>query len=110
MLARLHHTHIVPIHAAGQQGPWQYFAMAYVEGASLGHVLRTSRQAQTPGTRGKTTLPGLVEEAMRQSRLAASHRTRHEKLVSRSELLIPIALTLHRLAVPLHERVAAREP
>src|SRR5207248_3668236 len=42
VLARLHQTNIVPIHTAGQTGPWQYFAMAYIEGAALHHVVRTA--------------------------------------------------------------------
>lgn len=38
-LARLHQTHIVPIHAAGEEGPLQYFAMPYIEGAALHHAV-----------------------------------------------------------------------
>ena len=38
VLAQLHHTHIVPVHTTGQVGPWQYYAMAYIEGAALHHV------------------------------------------------------------------------
>jgi serine/threonine protein kinase/WD40 repeat protein len=40
VLAQLHHTHIVPIHTAGQVERWQYFAMAYIEGAALHNIIR----------------------------------------------------------------------
>jgi eukaryotic-like serine/threonine-protein kinase len=43
VLAQLHHTHIVPIHAAGVEGALQYFAMSYIDGAALHHVVRTAR-------------------------------------------------------------------
>ena len=43
VLAQLHHTHIVPIHAAGLEGALQYFAMSYIDGAALHHVVRTAR-------------------------------------------------------------------
>jgi serine/threonine protein kinase/WD40 repeat protein len=56
VLARLHHTHIVPIFAAGQEGDLLYFAMPYIPGASLGQVIHTARQteAQTPGHMSST--------------------------------------------------------
>lgn len=38
-LARLHQTHIVPIYAAGEEGSIRYFAMPYIEGAALRHVI-----------------------------------------------------------------------
>jgi serine/threonine protein kinase/WD40 repeat protein len=47
VLARLHHTHIVPIHAAGQDGDLEYFAMPYIEGAALHHVVRSARNHGT---------------------------------------------------------------
>jgi serine/threonine protein kinase len=51
VLARLHHTHIVPIHAGGQEGELQYFAMPYIEGAALHHVVRSvwRHEATSPG-------------------------------------------------------------
>jgi serine/threonine protein kinase/WD40 repeat protein len=47
VLARLHHTHIVPIIAAGRDGALQYFAMSYIDGAALHHVVRTARLHET---------------------------------------------------------------
>ncbi len=44
VLARLHHTDIVPILAAGEVGPFQYFAMPYIEGATLQHVAAVAQQ------------------------------------------------------------------
>src|SRR4051812_34454447 len=47
VLARLHHTHIVPIHAAGHDGALQYFAMSYIDGAALHHVVRTAKMHES---------------------------------------------------------------
>jgi serine/threonine protein kinase/WD40 repeat protein len=61
VLARLHHTHIVPIFAAGKEGPLRYYAMEYVQGAALSHMVRTARaiESVTPGSE----LPSLAEMA-----------------------------------------------
>ena len=39
ILARLHHTHILPIQTAGEEEDLQYFVMPYVNGAPLNRVL-----------------------------------------------------------------------
>lgn len=49
VLARLHQTHIVPIHTAGEEGPLQYFVMPYIDGASLNHVVAAARETSHPG-------------------------------------------------------------
>src|SRR5207247_1347689 len=56
ILARLHHTHIVPIFAAGQEGDLLYFAMPYIPGASLGQVIQTAQrtESRTPGHMSST--------------------------------------------------------
>jgi serine/threonine protein kinase/WD40 repeat protein len=56
VLARLHHTHIVPIFAAGQEGDLLYFAMPYIPGASLGQVIQTAQrtESRTPGHMSST--------------------------------------------------------
>ena len=56
VLARLHHTNIVPIFAAGQEGDLLYFAMPCIPGATLGQVVRTARRAElrTPGQMAST--------------------------------------------------------
>jgi serine/threonine protein kinase/WD40 repeat protein len=59
VLARLHHTHIVPIHAGGQDGDLQYFAMPYIEGAALHHVVRFAWQHEA--TRPSEETPSLAE-------------------------------------------------
>jgi serine/threonine protein kinase/WD40 repeat protein len=43
VLAELHHTHIVPIHAAGREGTLQYFAMPFIDGLGLHTVLQAVR-------------------------------------------------------------------
>ncbi|MFI5461157.1 MAG: WD40 repeat domain-containing serine/threonine protein kinase [Isosphaerales bacterium] len=69
VLAQLHHTHIVPIHAAGLDGALQYFAMSYIDGAALHHVVRTAQLHEWSSARGQTpTLAVLAAEA--QSRLS----------------------------------------
>ena len=60
VLARLHHTHIVPIHAAGQEDGLQYFAMSYIDGAPLHHVVRTARLHESSSHRSKATTPSLA--------------------------------------------------
>ena len=67
VLAQLHHTHIVPIHAAGQDGAFQYFAMSYIDGAALHHVVRTAKMHGSSSNRndGKTPTPTLAALAAR---------------------------------------------
>ncbi len=61
VLARLHHTHIVPIHAGGQDGDLEYFAMQYIEGAALHHVVRSAQLHGT--TKPSEETPSLAELA-----------------------------------------------
>jgi hypothetical protein len=61
VLARLHHTHIVPIHAAGCEGRWQYFAMDFIEGAALSNVIRTVHDLSSSTPSRET--PSLAEVA-----------------------------------------------
>ncbi len=42
--AGLHHPHIVPVHAVGSEGDAHFFAMQFIEGASLAAVLRGLRK------------------------------------------------------------------
>src|SRR5439155_13907548 len=62
VLASLHQTHIVPIHAAGTEGALQFFAMPFIQGASLFHVIEFLKpgSAETGGA-GET--PSLAEVA-----------------------------------------------
>jgi serine/threonine protein kinase/WD40 repeat protein len=53
-LAQLHHSHIVPIHTSGHHGPWRYFAMAYIEGATLAKVIGTTRAPARHWPDGRT--------------------------------------------------------
>src|SRR5437660_2402776 len=64
VLAQLHQTHIVPIHTAGQAGPWQYFAMAYIEGAALHRVVRATRNSTSRFGPKTPTLAGLAGEVL----------------------------------------------
>jgi len=59
VLARLHQTHIVSIHAAGEQDALQYFAMPFIEGAALHRVVDTALKLETAQSGSKT--PSLAE-------------------------------------------------
>ncbi len=59
VLARLHHTHIVPIHAGGKDGDLEYFAMPFIEGAALHHVVRWAWHHEA--TRPAEETPSLAE-------------------------------------------------
>ena len=61
VLARLHHTHIVPIHAAGRDGPLRYYAMDFIRGVSLNHLIRSVREVGSSRTGEET--PTLGETA-----------------------------------------------
>jgi serine/threonine protein kinase/WD40 repeat protein len=64
VLARLHQTHIVPIHTAGEEGSLQFFVMPYIRGAGLHHVVEAARQMESTQPRTRTPplgrLAGLV--------------------------------------------------
>jgi len=47
-VARLHHTHIVPIFAVGCEGGVHYYAMQFIEGRSLADVLEQSQRTAKP--------------------------------------------------------------
>src|SRR5207249_9317861 len=71
ILARLHQTHIVPIHTAGEHGPLQYFAMPYIEGATLSEIIQRARGLQVSDPGAKTPPLGAIA-----GRLAAESRQR----------------------------------
>ncbi|HEX3147591.1 MAG TPA: serine/threonine-protein kinase [Gemmataceae bacterium] len=48
-LARLHQTSIVPVHTAGRSGPWLYYVMPLIEGATLADLIRRARSQANDG-------------------------------------------------------------
>ena len=68
VLARLHQTHIAPVHTAGQVGPWQYFAMAYIDGAALHHIIKAARRGTSDASGQTPPLRELIGEAQRDTR------------------------------------------
>jgi len=48
--ALLHHTHIVPVYAVGQERGVHYYAMQYIDGQSLQGLIRELRARETGGT------------------------------------------------------------
>ena len=64
LLARMHHTNIVPILATGKAGDLLYFAMPYIGGASLGQVISTARaHGANGGFPSSSTFEDLVKDA-----------------------------------------------
>jgi eukaryotic-like serine/threonine-protein kinase len=61
VLASLHQTHIVSIHTAGAEGPLVYFAMPFIEGATLRQLIDSIQAWQIAAPAGKT--PGLAKMA-----------------------------------------------
>lgn len=57
--ARLSHPNIVPIHAVDQVGDFVFFTMAYVDGETLGHRVRSGGPKQGAGA--KFPNPGFAE-------------------------------------------------
>ena len=47
VLAKISHPNIVPIYEVGQQGPYSYFVMQYIDGVSLDKILSSIRNAKT---------------------------------------------------------------
>ena len=79
-LARLHHTHIVPIYAAGREGLLDYYAMPLIDGASLRRVLDEARRLAASDP--VAMLPGLTELVRRAcQRTADSQAATNESVV-----------------------------
>jgi eukaryotic-like serine/threonine-protein kinase len=78
VLAKLHHTHIVPIHAAGHAGSLHYFAMQYIEGAALSQVVTSVRLFGSSSPTGETPSMGELAESAerkREQRMATTTQT-----------------------------------
>ena len=73
VLARLHHSHIVPIHAGGQDSDLEYFAMPFIEGAGLNHVVRSAQIHGT--TKPSEETPSLAELARSASQRSPASET-----------------------------------
>jgi len=67
--AQLHHTHIVPVYAVGEEASCHYYAMELIEGQPLTEILRDLRRAQASplleaaATRIKLESPGVPRPA-----------------------------------------------
>jgi serine/threonine protein kinase len=68
VLAKLHHTHIVPIYAAGPAGPLHYYAMQYIEGAALSQVVASVRLFESSSLVGETPSMGELAESAERKR------------------------------------------
>ncbi len=113
VLARLHHTHIVPIFAAGQEGDLLYFSMPYIPGVSLGQVIHTARrtESRTPGHMS-STFEDLVARARSDSERTGPTQTTTEAppattasasvLELRSDYIRPTVQLMAAVAEALH--------
>jgi eukaryotic-like serine/threonine-protein kinase len=61
VLARLHHTHVVSILQAGEEGAVHYLVMPYIDGAALSHLVQTVLDLGSSTPPGQT--PSLAELA-----------------------------------------------
>jgi eukaryotic-like serine/threonine-protein kinase len=116
VLAQLHHTHIVPIHAAGNDGTLQYFAMSYIDGAALHHVVRTAWLHESSSDNNRIHKPtptlGALAAAARSSTPNAgtqvpngSHRDGQPPLAA-----VPSTTTLANVDAPRYDPQAAEGP
>ena len=83
VLAKLHHSHIVPIHAAGEVGSLHYYAMQYIEGAALNQMVTTLRLSESSNQSGKT--PSIAELAESAERKRAEKVAIEEQPVGNTE-------------------------
>jgi serine/threonine protein kinase/WD40 repeat protein len=77
VLARLHHSHIVPIHAAGCAGSLHYYAMQYIEGAALSQVIEAIRLFEATSPTEET--PSMAELAERAERVRGEKTATQEQ-------------------------------
>lgn len=86
VLARLHQTHIVPVYTAGEHDLLQYFAMPYINGAALNHVV-ASAGAWTQQPDGKSLTLKELATRIAQSRAPAAplDAEANRQLATRSE-------------------------
>jgi eukaryotic-like serine/threonine-protein kinase len=68
VLAKLHHTHIVPIHAAGDANSLHYYAMQYIEGAALNQVITAVRLFESSNPTAETPSMAELAESAEQNR------------------------------------------
>ncbi len=103
VLAKLHQTHIVPIHTAGEHDGVQYFVMPYIEGASLNFVVQAAREHHSTHSAQNTPSVGRFAEhavsLMKSGESETAYRSASEKSATRSgvngngavsELTLPI--------------------
>ena len=62
ILALLHQSHIVPVFAAGKEGPIQYFAMPYIKGATMHHLVKAAMMMSTVADNSAPSLVKLAKE------------------------------------------------
>jgi serine/threonine protein kinase/WD40 repeat protein len=76
VLARLHHTHIVPIYSTGDEGGLPYLAMPFIEGATLKELIPTLRRhSASIGGLSSSSLHDLIKESQMRSTEAGETAT-----------------------------------
>jgi serine/threonine protein kinase/WD40 repeat protein len=91
VLASLHQTHIVSIHTAGSEGSLVYFAMPFIQGATLRQLIDSVQAWQTAAPGGKT--PDLAK-------MAAQITTVHDQMDATT-----VELPTERIPTPAKEKM-----
>jgi serine/threonine protein kinase len=89
--SRLHHTHIVPIYGIGQDGPWHYFAMQFIDGLSMDKVIKLL------GDR-------LAVDDTRKAGIPAMEQLNRSKFPTSAVEIPPVAKIIEKLLAP-HNRL-----
>jgi serine/threonine protein kinase/Flp pilus assembly protein TadD len=100
VLAKISHPNIVPVYEVGEQGPYSYFAMEYVQGFSLDKILASIRNAPHGDKASKVMLKCLENKtAFSENGMAGPERTSGAEIdtdyiVAISKMIINIASAL----------------
>lgn len=100
--AQLHHPHIVPVFAVGQERGVYYYAMQYIAGQSLDHAINEMRAAPGPATAKSTKVRGAVNGSTTTMRCEAASRLAGKNSTGRSDFFRTVARLGREAAEALH--------
>ncbi len=100
VLAKISYPHIVSIYEVGEEGPYSYFAMEYVQGVSLDKILASIRNAPSDAKASEVMRKCLEDKSSIQEREYAKSRQKDgaeidtDYIVGISKIIISIASAL----------------